>query len=110
MRMAIRCVFVLFLATSGAVALASDPSDAQLFSDDFESESGSWDVRDPSFATVRDTGDAIHGRVLELAPAGHLVTALFNRILHAGLKVPNVPRCSVHLPSAHYPLEYWQIE
>ena len=51
-----------------------------LFSDDFETGASGWIVSDPDDVTLVESGDPARGRVLQLEPAGSLVSALINRL------------------------------
>jgi hypothetical protein len=59
-----------------AIAWGSPTLAETLFEDDFESGLAGWEISDPQAISVIDSGDAGHGRVLHLAPAGARLHAL----------------------------------
>jgi hypothetical protein len=59
-----------------ALAIPPAATAQPLFEDDFEHGLGGWQVSDPRAVTIVDSGDATHGGVLRLAPAGARLHAL----------------------------------
>jgi hypothetical protein len=52
------------------------PAGPVLFTDDFDEGLRHWDVHGPRGVTVRDSGDAAHGAVLELVPDGDVLALI----------------------------------
>lgn len=55
---------------------AASSQDKELFRDDFEQGLARWEINAPQAVTLKDSGDAAHGKVLQLAPGGAKVFAL----------------------------------
>jgi hypothetical protein len=70
----------LLLRACAACLLALAPAAGRggeiLFSDDFEGSLDGWRVSDPSAIRTLDSGDPVHGRVLEMAPRDAQIDAL----------------------------------